>query len=226
MYGSQGWWPLIEHNGTNPTKSGSIQGYHPNDYSFPKTKKQQFEICVGAILTQNTNFSSVEKSLINLNKHNLLKVDNLLNASEENIKQIITPSGYQNQKTKYLKVFASFFSQLSGRIPSRKDLLDLKGIGPETADAILLYAFAQPEFVIDVYTKRVFQHFGILENTEKYEDWKNFFHESLQTEKQKIQIYQEYHALIVEHAKRYYVKKPHGTQCPLKKFLQTQIQSK
>lgn len=101
---------------------------------------------------------------------------------------------------------------LEGQIPSRQELLKIKGVGDETADSILLYAYKQPEFVVDAYTRRIFSNLNF--KTEiSYMDLKNLFEESLPRD---VPIYQEYHALIVEHAKRYYQKKPYGVDDPLK----------
>ena len=101
-YGCQGWWPFLElHNsGINPTKTGSINGYHPNDFSFPKNKQQQFEIILGTILTQNTSWPQVEKSLLNLQALNCLTPEKIISIEDEKIKQAIKPSGYFNQKSK------------------------------------------------------------------------------------------------------------------------------
>ena len=81
-YSPQGWWPLLEVKGTNPTKTGSVRGYHIGDYSYPKTDRQRFEICVGAILTQNTAWPNVEKALINLERSNALELKNFLKLSD------------------------------------------------------------------------------------------------------------------------------------------------
>jgi len=89
-------------------------------------------------------------------------------------------------------------------------------VGNETADSILLYAYKQPEFVIDTYTKRIFSHLGVVEDKISYMSLKKLFQDNLSPN---VPVYQEYHALIVEHAKRYYQKKPYGTECPLKELI-------
>ena len=102
-YGPQGWWPLLEldnSNHINITKTGTINGYHPNDYSYPKNENQQLEICIGAILTQNTSWTQVEKALINLKRMNALSVKGFKKLSIGKLKEAIKPAGYYNQKSK------------------------------------------------------------------------------------------------------------------------------
>ncbi|MGM5488107.1 MAG: endonuclease III domain-containing protein [Nanobdellota archaeon] len=192
LYGPQGWWPLLGVDGTNPTKTGAHQGYHPGDYSYPKTWRQTFEICVGAILTQNVGWVNVEKALSNLHALGGLEPRRLLGLSENDLKGAIRPAGYYNQKAKKLRIFAEFFMGLSGT-PSREELLGLWGIGEETADSMLLYGFFVPTFVVDAYTRRLF---GMKES---YSEVKAYFEENLPKD---FKVYQEYHALIVEHVKR------------------------
>ncbi len=199
LHGPQGWWPVRA-------------AYHKNDYHYPRNNSERFEICVGAILTQNTAWSNVEKAIENLRKAKLLNPKKILDAPEEAIQMAIRPSGYFNQKTKKLKVFSAFFKTLKGRTPDRSELLNLWGIGPETADSILLYAFGVSTFVIDAYTKRIFSCLKIIDESWTYDEIKELFETHLPKDKE---IYQEYHALIVEHAKKYYSKKPYGTHCPL-----------
>ena len=115
-----------------------------------------------------------------------------------------------------LREISRFFIELDGNIPTRKELLAVKGVGNETADSILLYAYKQPEFVVDAYTKRIFSHLGLVEDDVKYMALKEFFESHLPKD---ITIFNEYHALIVEHAKRYYNKKPYGMNDPLKELL-------
>jgi endonuclease-3 related protein len=214
-YGSQGWWPLTSYKGTNPTKTGFIQGYHPKDYTHPQKKQDQFEIIIGTLLTQNTAWSNVEKSLINLKRNNLLCPKKISKSSQETIANLIKPSGYHNQKSERLILIAKWFLTLN-KIPTRKEILSLKGIGQETADSILLYAFKKPEFVIDTYTKRIFSNLKLINPTEKYETIKALFENHLNP---CYKIFQEYHALLVEHAKRYYTKKETYKLDPLLKII-------
>lgn len=221
-YGPQGWWPLIGHAGTNPTKSGAVQGYHVGDYTFPRNRNERFEICIGAILTQNTNWPAVEKSLLKLKELDSLTPEKIFAMDEEKLKEAIRSSGYHNQKSRYLKNFALFFQNLGDNVPGRTELLSLLGVGPETADSMLLYAYKQPEFVIDAYTKRIFSTLGLTDEKAKYEAVKSMFENSLRkvvAEADLLVVFQEYHALIVEHAKRYYNKKTYGENCWLKKIL-------
>uniref|UniRef100_A9A6E0 HhH-GPD family protein n=1 Tax=Methanococcus maripaludis (strain C6 / ATCC BAA-1332) TaxID=444158 RepID=A9A6E0_METM6 len=215
LYGPQGWWPLLDVDGCNPTKTGSVNGYHPNNYEYPKTKNQCFEICIGAILTQNTSWPSVEKSLKNL--RNLIEItpENIINLDIELLKEAIKPSGYYNQKSERLKGFSKYFIELTDT-PSREELLKLKGVGPETADSMLLYAFKVPSFVVDAYTKRMLFNLNLIENNEKYDKIKELFEENIP---KNLEIYQEYHAILVEHAKNYYRKKENYCKCPLLKII-------
>lgn len=206
-YSYQGWWPITDYDGENPTKTGSTRGYHPKDYSFPRNSLQKFEIIVGAVLTQNTSWPQVEKSIINLKEVINLTPFEILNMDENEFKCAIKPSGYYNQKYNYLRNISEFYISLQGSTPLRKDLLSVKGIGPETADSILLYAYGEKEFVVDAYTRRIFSHLGLINKKDSYNKIKKLFEDNFEGE---VNDYQEYHALIVEHAKNYYFKKPYG----------------
>lgn len=210
-YGLQGWWPIVSHKGINPTKTGSIKGYHPGDYSYPRNNKHVFEICIGAILTQNTAWPNVEKALINLKNEKALSPDAIKSMRPNKLRKLIRPAGYFNQKANYIINFIDFFDSID-KTPSREDLLSIKGIGNETADSMLLYAFKKPSFVIDAYTKRMLIKLGLADEKTDYEDMKKIFESTL---KKDLNTFQEYHALIVEHGKRYYSKKPYGINDPL-----------
>ena len=209
-YGPQGWWPLTNLKGSNPTKTGSIRGYHPGEYSFPHDDAQRFEICVGAILTQNTSWPNVEKALISLCLAGALNSQNIIQMREDKLAALIRPAGYFNQKSRKLRIFAKFFEKTKD--PSREELLSLWGIGEETADSMMLYAFRKPEFVVDAYTRRIFTRIGLLRSGTSNSEIKEFFEISMTKE---IETYQEFHALIVEHAKRYCLKKPRCDCCTL-----------
>ncbi len=221
-YGPQGWWPLVEHDGTNPTKTGAISGYHVGDYTFPRTKKEQFEICLGCFLTQNTAWTSVERSLLNLKKLHALSPQRIMEMDDKIFTEAIKPSGYHNQKSRYIKKFIPFFLALDEHVPTRTELLELLGVGPETADSMLLYAFKQPEFVVDTYTKRIFIQVGLIREKTSYDIVKSMCEVALKNEildqDRLIVAYQEFHALLVEHAKRHYSKKPYGENCFLQMF--------
>ena len=216
LYGPQGWWPLINHDGTNPTKTGAIRGYHPENYDLPTKRNQVYEIILGAILTQNTSWLSAEMALFNLDELNVIEPEKLSKLDDETLKSAIRCAGFLNQKAVYLREATKFFIEIDGKVPSRKELLAVKGVGNETADSILLYAYKQPQFVIDAYTKRIFSHLGLVNENIKYMELKNLFESSLPKD---VTLYQEYHALIVEHAKRYYSKKPYGVDDPLKEII-------
>ena len=207
-YGPQGWWPFINI------------GYHKEDYSYPKNDDQFFEIVLGSILTQNTTFVSVQKALQNLNDLDALNLNGFKKLSEEQIKDAIRPAGYFNQKFEYIKNFILFFEELNGKIPNRDQLLSLKGIGEETADSILLFAYQKPQFKCDAYTKRLLVELKLINEKQKYKHMKQIFEDALEpifsNKEERVIIYQEFHALIVEHGKHYYSKKPYGINCFLK----------
>lgn len=204
MYGPQGWWPLLSCKSTGRGNENSFKGYHCGDYSYPKNNQQRFEICVGALLTQNTAWTNVEKALLNLNKKKLINPKNVKEINIQELKNAIASAGYYNQKAVYLKEFAGFYLSIKSKTPSRKELLSVKGIGPETADSILLYAYNQPEFVVDAYTKRMFTFPGFFSEKAQYHEIKEIFENRLPKD---VIIYQEFHALIVQHAKNYYSRK-------------------
>jgi endonuclease III related protein len=203
-YGPQGWWPLLSFKSGVKILSESCEVYHYGDYSFPKNSMQRFEICAGAVLTQNTAWTNVEKALLNLYKMKLLDPWVIGGINTRILKEAIKPAGYYNQKAAYLKHFAGFYLSLKGKTPSRNELLSVKGIGPETADSILLYAYNMPEFVVDAYTRRMFSHLGFFNADAKYNDIKKLFESSLRED---VVLFQEFHALIVEHAKNHYSRK-------------------
>lgn len=199
-YGPQGWWPL------------TIEGYESKHHAGkPKNHKHRFEIILGAILTQNTNWKNVEKALYNLSKNNLINIKKIKNIKQDKLSRLIRPSGYYNQKAARLKTISNFL--LKNQNPTREQLLDLKGIGPETADSILLYAYNQPYFVIDAYTKRIFQRLGYKANN--YDEWQKLFMDNLPKD---AKLFNEYHALLVELGKNHCKKKPICNECPIEEI--------
>lgn len=184
-HGQQGWWPV----------GGK---YHPCDYSYPKTDAQRFEICVGAMLAQNISWKGAGKAVANLHKAGTVDAGKMLKLPLAKLRHAIRPAGYFNQKARKLRVFAKFYRGLRGRMPSREELLSLWGVGPETADSILLYAYNAPSFVVDAYTRRLFGGYGILSGAEKYDEIKKLFEENLP---RNAKLYNEYHAVIVAEAK-------------------------
>jgi endonuclease-3 related protein len=223
-YGSQGWWPLLSWQGTNPTLRGRCTGYHENRYDIPSTDVERLEIAIGAILTQNTSWINAEKALVELNSKGLLSIDGILSTSLEDLGPIIRSSGYYNQKAKKLYALMSFFKKHSiaecvsaplDQIHSQ--ILEINGVGKETADSILLYAFSRLIFVIDTYTYRLLVHLGYISPTARkdnsYDQIQNQFQQSIPPS---ISIYNEYHALIVQHTVRICTKIPKCENCFLK----------
>ncbi|MCX6818619.1 MAG: endonuclease [Candidatus Aenigmarchaeota archaeon] len=175
---------------------------------WPSITKSKFEICVGAILTQNTNWQNVEKAIDNLIKNRMLTKEAIKNANISRLSALIRSSGYYKQKARKLKIFAGFDGEIT-----RENLLSLWGIGPETADSMLLYAYNKPYFVVDAYTKRIFERLGMLNGNEDYEEIRKLFEKNLPKD---VKIYKEFHALIVELGKKYCKKTPDCKNCPLK----------
>lgn len=182
-----------------------------------------FEIAIGAILTQNTNWGNVEKAINNLKNQDALSAKAINKMPVKKLSELIRPAGYFNIKAKRLKSFINFLmNKYNGSMKRMKNddiyslrekLLSINGIGPETADSILLYALEKPIFVIDAYTKRVLSRHGIMEHDELYEKFQEFFHTSL---KKDVKLFNEYHALFVRAGKTFCKrKKPLCDECPL-----------
>ncbi|MBI2107525.1 endonuclease III domain-containing protein [Candidatus Woesearchaeota archaeon] len=205
-HGHQGWWPV---KGGNDLKAE----YHRKDYSFPRNDGQAFEIMAGAILTQSTSWKNVEKALDNLRQNKALNPESIKKLKTEKLAELIKSSGYHNQKARKLKSFVEFY--ISGREFTRENLLNVWGIGPETADSILLYALKKPHFVVDAYTKRIFSRLRFFEDNEKYENIQKLFYDNL---KKDFKLFNEFHALIVEHAKACCGKNESGKNCCLAKL--------
>ena len=183
-----------------------------------------FEVMVGAILTQNTSWFNVEKAINNLKKNKLLQPHILYKLSHKHLASLIRPTGYYNIKTKRLKSFLEFFIRYyagnvkkTSRIATsslRQQLLSVKGIGPETADSILLYALAKPAFVVDAYTKRILTRHRLIKEGAGYDEVQSFFLKELKTS---VKLFNEYHALLVKLGKEFCLKnKPKCDVCPLK----------
>ena len=196
LFGSQHWWPADTH----------------------------FEVMVGAILTQNTNWQNAEKAITNLKKHKLLQPHKLYKLSHRRLASLIRPAGYYNIKAKRLKNFLKFFIKyyngnvkkiLRQATPSlRQQLLSVNGIGPETADSILLYALKRPIFVVDAYTKRILLRHHFTGEDAGYDKIQNLFMKNL---KSGVKLFNEYHALLVKLGKEFCLKnKPKCDICPLK----------
>ena len=182
-----------------------------------------FEVIIGAILTQNTAWVNVEKAIKQLKKNKLLDPARLRKATHKKIASAIVPSGYYNVKTKRLKEFLKFFfenyqaslKKMSGIDYKRMrlELLSVKGIGPETADSILLYALRKPVFVVDAYTRRILTRHKLIEGQSSYDEIQKYFIDNLQGN---VKLFNEYHALLVKLGKVYCLKnKPKCRICPL-----------
>lgn len=181
-----------------------------------------FEVIVGAILTQNTSWKNVERAIENLKKEGVLSTEGINQIQKNQLKVLLVPSGFFKIKTKRLKHFTDFlFEKYGGELDRllsleagqlREELLGINGIGKETADSIVLYAADKPSFVVDAYTRRVFERLGVLEKGMEYDKIKQLFEENLPRD---TKIYNEFHALIVALAKDICKKKPLCGSCPL-----------
>lgn len=191
------------------------QGWWPADTPF--------EIAVGAILTQNTNWHNVTRAIENLKKAKRLSPRSIHDLSERELASLIRPAGYFNVKARRLKEFVNFLiNQYRGSMMNMKKddtfilrhkLLEVKGIGKETADSILLYALKKAVFVVDGYTKRILFRHGLISEDASYDDCQQLFHSQLTPD---VELYNEYHALIVKVGKNYCKKtRPFCEKCPL-----------
>lgn len=186
-----------------------------------------FEVAVGAILTQNTNWSNVEKAIANLRSADALTPSALLDLPEATLAELIRPSGYYKVKATRLRNMLTFLQQetdcdfdaLQSYETSilRERLLGVKGIGPETADSILLYALGKPSFVVDAYTKRIMNRHALIHEDCHYEELRELFTDALPED---VGLYNEFHALLVRVGNRFCrPRKPLCDQCPLEPFL-------
>ena len=197
-YGQQHWWPA----------------------------ETPFEVMVGAILTQNTSWQGVEKAINNLKRSHMLSPEAIISAQREDLAQQLKPSGYFNIKAQRLSNYCHWYIEQGGlkglEVQAtdvlRCGLLSVNGIGPETADDILLYAFERPVFVIDSYTRRLFSRLGEIEGDEDYEMLRGWFETHLsdgRCEDSQVALFNEYHGLIVSHAKRHCRKRAACSGCPV-----------
>ena len=196
-YGPQSWWP-----GETP-----------------------FEVMVGAVLTQNTNWQNVEKAIANLKSKRLLDPFAIDRLPRETLAEVIRPAGYYNVKAARLQNLVGVLVDgydgdleafFSGSLDSlRERLVSIKGIGLETADSIVLYAAGRPTFVIDTYTFRVTVRHGLIFPEASYDDLKSLFEDHLASE---VELFNEYHALLVQVGKTHCRKRPKCDGCPLERF--------
>jgi endonuclease-3 related protein len=187
----------------------------------------ELEIIVGAILTQNTSWKNVEKAINNMKAQGVLDVDTLHTITKDQLGEIIKPSGFYNQKSSRLKLFINVLHENFNKSIDnlkyydtndlRKLMLSINGIGPETADSIMLYALNRPVFVVDAYTKRFLKNHQIYDGDDRYDDIQNFFMANLPLD---TYLFNEFHALIVCLCQNYCKKKPECIKCPLNKELE------
>ncbi len=213
-YGPQGWWPV-----TSP--KGKVPEYHPGRWGR-LTDRQRAEIALGAILTQNTAWTNVTRALVNLNAAGLVDLRRIASTPARRLARLIRPSGYFRQKTLKIRAFARHALSrgplarwLRGPAPGlRTELLGIFGIGPETADSILLYAGGLPAFVVDAYTRRIGSRLGWFSARTRYHEAQGFLVRGLP---RRARLYGEFHALLVEHAKRRCRASPLCDGCPLRR---------
>lgn len=205
-----------------------VSAYGPRKWWPAETP---FEVVVGAYLTQNTSWTSVERSIKNLRENDLLTPCGIKTIPEERLRLLIRPSGYMQRKATALKIFVEFLDrEYRGSMESlakesvdvaRPKLLSLFGVGPETADAILLYALGHPIMVVDEYLRRVAIRHGFSKENPSYVELQDLatraFAEDLPSSH--LQHFNEFHALIVEVGKRHCSQKPKCEECPLIKDL-------
>ncbi len=188
-----------------------------------------FEVMVGAILVQNTAWSNVEKAIANLRDNRCLDAERLATMPPERLAQWIRPSGYFNIKSRRLQNYCRWYLGQGGvdklaqleTAELRRALLAVNGVGPETADDILLYAFQRPVFVIDAYTRRLFGRLGLIPERDDYESWRALFENWLNRHTDRTRLFNEYHALIVHHAKTSCCKRPICGECCLQSLCST-----
>jgi endonuclease III related protein len=185
-----------------------------------------FEVAIGAILTQNTAWSNVEKAIANLKREKLLHPARLLACEDARLEAALRPSGYFRVKTRRVRGFCAYLVDRYGGSMTRMakqpletlrpELLAVHGIGPETADDILLYACHKPVFVVDAYTRRILSRHGLAGHALGYEALRALFETHLTPD---VPLFQEYHGLIVYTGNRYCRTRPRCEDCPLRPLL-------
>ena len=208
-YGPQGWWPL---RGRAGSPGFDEHGYHPGDYREPDTAAGRLEVMAGAILTQNTAWRNVESALDALLGGRPLSLGAITGLSLDALAGRIRSSGYFMQKARKLRALAEFLAARDDEPPSREELLGIWGVGPETADSILLYAYHRPHFVVDAYTRRLLSRMGVIRGGESYDEIQQTCVAALPAEPE---AYNELHALVVRHAKEHCRSVPRCAGCPL-----------
>lgn len=193
-FGPQGWWPA----------------------------ETPFEVMVGAVLTQNTNWANVERAIGNLKRAKLLSPEKLLKTPASRLRRFIRPAGYYRVKERRLRALVRYFVERWGgetrrmkRAPGgklREELLAVNGVGPETADSILCYALKKPYFVVDAYTRRAFSRHGWAEARADYDELRLAVERAMP---RSVKVLNEFHALLVRLGKLYCKKGPSCEDCPL-----------
>ncbi len=181
-YGEQGWWPIGGR-------------YNKGFKKREKRSEEKLEVCIGAILAQNTSWKNAERAILNLRGAGVLEQEKLLKMREAELAVFIKPAGYYNLKARKIREFLKY----SGGI-SRAGLLSIWGCGEETVDSILLYAYNVPVFVADMYSRRIFYRVGLCRENAGYGELRGMLNPSLPSD---YRVFNEYHALLVEHAKRH-----------------------
>jgi endonuclease-3 related protein len=191
-HGAQGWWPTRKY------------GYHALNKSRKLSEQEMLEICIGAILAQNTSWNNVGKALDKLFSAGVMSLEKLAFLRRQKLEQLVRSSGFYRQKAERVQLFAKHVLQNHGCFssmfkkklaPLREELLSLNGIGPETADSMLLYAGRKSIFVIDAYTRRWCKKRGICNDKTNYDELQKVFHEQLPRDHR---VFNEMHALIVK----------------------------
>ena len=204
-----------------------LSDFFGNQHWWPTTtRNKETEMIVGAFLTQNTSWKNVEKAISNLATSDMMDFKKIAVAKKERISQLIRPSGYYNQKAERLQLFAQYIcGNYDGDVKLllrkekdelRAELLQLKGIGSETADSILLYAANKDAFVIDAYTRRIFSRIGVCSEGVSYNELQQLITGNLPGKMKTAAVFSQYHALLVELGKNICIKRsPLCSQCPL-----------
>ena len=201
-----------------------LRAYGPQRWWPARTR---FEVIVGSILTQNVSWANAARAICSLRRARLMDPARMSAASSARLQSLIRPAGFFNGKTRTLLGFLRFLERYHGgnlarclRQPKavlRTQLLALRGIGPETADSIVLYAAGHPSFVVDAYTRRVLERHGLLDGSEGYDEVRRLFESTLPADPD---LYNEYHALLVRVGKEHcHRTSPDCPACPLRRYL-------
>jgi endonuclease III related protein len=217
-YGYQGWWPLVSRAG-EPGRSA--EGYRSAPEAVRQSPHDRLEIAFGALLTQNTAWNNAAAALANLRAAGLLHAGALSNIDEGRLASLIRVSGSFRQKARKLRILHDYLmhggflrpGHARASSPDRSELLSLWGVGPETADVILLYAFDRPAFVVDAYTRRALSRVGLVPANADYAATQARIVGELRWDRE---MWQELHALFVAHAKAHCRKLPVCEGCPLR----------